>query len=251
MDKLTVILRTCDKVEKFSSPEPHKPRPFGSKLNIIKQCFSSIISSIGYCLDRGIDVSLYVVDDHSSQPIKDFINLQVENFDIKNFKFIELEDTGNGASLKKCYEIGRDECEGAIFFIEDDYLFEISGIYECFMAQKDFSNKNNQPVVIHPVDYIDRYIQPYPCYVALGMDRHWRSIRHTTGTFLITREILVDQWPLYMAFTNIGRPGISEDTTINKVYDKYLCLSPIPTLAEHFQEDFTLTAYCSLKKKNA
>jgi hypothetical protein len=242
MDKITIILRTCDKMEKFSSPQQQVPRPFGTKKEIIKKCFDSLIESIELCSAMNVNVELRIVDDHSSQETKDYLTSRTSK------KIWELSKTGNGESLKACYELARDECDGAIFFIEDDYLFEKSAIYECYMAQKDFGSTN--PVIIHPVDYIDRYTKKYPSYICLGRSRHWRTIQHTTGTFLITKEILLDQWNNYMEFTELGlKPGVSEDTSINKIYKKYNCFSPMPTLAEHYQENWTLSPYSRLKNE--
>ena len=244
MDKLNVILRTCDRMEKFSSQQQQVPRPFGTKKDIIKKCYLSLVESIGLCVAAGVEVSLTVIDDHSSQETLDYLMLAVAMNDGCSFELIDLKGTGNGASLKACYVHARKNCEGPIFFIEDDYLFEKSAIYECYMFQQDLMAKSPAPVVIHPVDYVDRYTNMYPSHITLGRSRHWRTIKHTTGTFLITKEILLDQWDHYMEFTKLGLvQGVSEDTSVNKVYEKYHCFSPIPTLAEHYQENWTLSAY--------
>ena len=249
MDKLTIILRTCDNIEKFSSIQQHAPRIFGTKKEIIERCFDSLSRSIENCLDNQLEVELHIVDDNSSEETRNLLLSGGFKAKLSGFNYISLENTkGNGASLKRCYELARDSCEGSIFFIEDDYLFEENALYQCYIAQKLFMDTSNAHVVIHPVDYIDRYKKLDLSYITLAGDRHWRSIKHTTGTFLITKEILMSEWDNYMAFTKIGNPGVSEDTTINKVYENYFCLSPIPTLAEHLQEEFTLSPFSRLRK---
>ena len=162
-----------------------------------------------------------------------------------------VQGKGNGDSLKTCYEYAEANCKNQlIFFIEDDYLFEESAIYECYKAAIQAKIIFNKDICAHPVDYPDRYRDLYPSWIIAGEKRHWRTIKHTTGTFLISHNILIDQWEHYKNFTKIGiTPGITEDITINKVYETYPCISPIPTLAEHYQEEFTLSPYSAYKIK--
>lgn len=249
MPDLTIILRTCDKVEKFSTHNG-LPRIFGHKSDIIKRCYTSLSNSIDYAIDKNIKLDFIIIDDKSSKDIKHHL---VYNGPLKfssPLLLYNVNGNGNGDSLRTCYQYAKDNCEDQlIFFIEDDYLFEESAIYECYKMALDAPNVFNKDVCIHPVDYPDRYTNLYPSWIVLGEKRHWRTIQHTTGTFLINHKILIDQWDKYWAFAKIGKePGVTEDTTINAVYKTYPCLSPIPTLAEHYQEEFTLSPFSKHKQ---
>ena len=50
MKQLTVILRTCDRVQAFSGG---RPRDFGSKIDVIRKCTKSIKNSIDYFTKKG------------------------------------------------------------------------------------------------------------------------------------------------------------------------------------------------------
>ena len=248
MSDLTIILRTCDRVEKFSrSTQEDRPRSFGSKPDIIRKCFDSLLDSVFHARSKGLDVDLTIIDDKSSDEMRNHLctHRPTMSNGITNM-FRDFQGTGNGASLKACYDHARGGIfSDLVFFIEDDYLFEETAIYECYSMALQGKKIFQKDVCIHPVDYPDRYTRQLdPSFIIVGEHRHWRTIKHTTGTFMITSEILKTQWNNYMAFADIGiKPGITEGNTINNVYDTYPCLSPIPTLAEHYQENFTLSPY--------
>lgn len=235
---MNIIYRSCDRVQTFSG---QRPRPFGTKAEVILRCFESLLTSIKH---YNRPCGLTIVDDHSSQETVDSMKALLEKYEIENTFLIMNETTGNGESLKYCYNYARDNFEGLIFFCEDDYLFVKTMLDEC----EDIYNRgraiHGKDVCIYPVDYIDRYRSMYASMILLGKSRHFRTVVHTTGTFFITRTILVDQWENYMRFTLYGiEPNLTEDQSINLVYSTYPCLSPLPTLGHHLQYEETLSPY--------
>lgn len=244
---MKIIYRVCDKVNTFSGP----PREFGlSKSELIKTCFSSIIQS---CEANYLNKGSYhfdIVSDHCTEDTLQFIKSMLTFYGY-SYKLHELKETGNGASLQACYDIGLNYKENDIlYFVEDDYLHDeaamrsIDNFYTCLQAY----NLGRLDVAVHPCDYIDRYVQGevLPSYIILSKDRHWRSIKKTTGTFLISGKILRKHIQKYIDFTAIGKkPGVTEDNTINLVYDNILCFSPLPTLAIHLQYQNTLSPFTS------
>ena len=238
---MRVIYRTCDKVDAYSGP----PRQFNmTKTELVKLCFSSLVMSIVYDTSRTYKIT--IVDDHSTEELKSFmiglLNLYHIEFDI-----IELEETGNGASLLKCYNLAKDHPDNEfIYFCEDDYLHDESAlkVMSDFRSTLKEYGVNEQGFVIHPCDYIDRY-QPgrlYNSFILLGKDRHWRQVKHTTGTFALPARVIKDYWNRYAKFAKIGiESGVTEDNSINLVYDIVPCFSPMPTLAIHLQYNNTLS----------
>jgi hypothetical protein len=246
---LNIILRTCDNIEKFSSHNG-LPRPYGSKKDIIKTCLDSLVKSIWYMPEQD-EVKVMIVDDHSSLETTSYLlKVLAEDLPSRGYMYDTIE-SGNGASLKYCYELAKNihmSTEDLFFFVEDDYLFEESAISECLDIYRKAKQIFHKDIIVHPVDYPDRYKNIYQSYIILGENRHWRTIKHTTGTFLVSADVLLKRWTNYMAFTEIGiDPYVTEDTSINKVYEEYPCVSPMPTLAEHYQEPFTLSPFSEYK----
>lgn len=232
MRELSILLRTCDRVQTFSGG---RLRDFGSKLDVMKKCLASVKHSINRFTGS---VNLTIVDDHSSKEFLNFANLYFPG------KTLNLKETGNGASFGKCVDIAKN-MEGLVFLLEDDYLLKL----ECITSMVDSYQKikdqlGGQEVCIHPVDYPDRYKTLYPSYIVLGSDRHYRTIKHTTCTFMYDAKVFAECENVLKVFRDYGSvPGITEDNSINLVYNKYPCFSPIPSLAEHYQYNETLSPF--------
>lgn len=243
MNNLVIIYRSCDRIDAFSGTPRIKP-----KKEVIKRCFNSLMTSIDYHKNTpdSINMELVVVDDMSSQETVDYLKSKTI---IPSQFNVATSMLGNGGSLEKCYELADKVSEQSlIFFIEDDYLMEPTCIDEMMFAHRVMSKELNQEnLVTHPVDYIDRYKKYYPSYIALGKSVHWRTIKHTTGTFCLPKKIFTDCRENYSKFTFYGeRPGITEDNSINLTYTKYPCFSPMPSLAHHFQYESTLSPFLSV-----
>ena len=234
MYDLTVILRTCDRVNTFSGS---KPRDFGSKGEVMRKCISSLRQSIEYFESKGKRCKLVIVDDNSSEGMVSF--LKSLNPDV----LTSPSQSGNGFSFKECVSLACVE-DGLVFLEEDDYLLK----KECLLSMVETYHKikkefNIEPC-LHPTDYPDRYVRIYPSIILLGSDRHYRSIKHTTCTFMYHSSVFNQHREDLERFVDYGKvPGINEDNTINKVYNDFTCFSPIPSLAEHYQYKETISPF--------
>jgi len=166
-------------------------------------------------------------------------------------EIIELEDTGNGASLKQCYALGKDSGYDLIFFVEDDYLHDINVIDEMIVSYNMFSGNLPKEVGMFPCDYPDNYTRPeffnVPSFIALGKSRHWRTVSNATCTFLCTRKLINDHWELFDKMSYYGESGISEDTTLNNIWRQAAFLfAPMPSLSVHLHEN-TTSAFINLQ----
>lgn len=234
MSSLTVILRTCDGVTAFSGS---RPRDFGTKSEVMSKCISSLKKSIEYFERNGGNCKLIIVDDNSSEEMVAF--LKGLNPDV----FICPDESGNGVSFKKCVSLACEE-DGLVFLVEDDYLLKEECIESMVNTYYKLKSSLGIEPCFHPTDYPDRYVSMYPSVIALGSDRHYRSIKHTTCTFMYHSSVFIKYRGDLEAFSNYGKiPGISEDNTINKIYNDLICFSPIPSLAEHYQYKETLSPY--------
>ena len=234
MYELCVILRTCDRVNAFSGG---RKRDFGSKFDVMKTCITSLRKSIDFFESKGNKCVFIIVDDHSSEEMLSFLKSSKPN------ELINLPESGNGHSFVKCVDLAKN-MEGLVFLVEDDYLLReeclLSMVESYHKIKKDFGIE----LCIHPTDYPDRYKSVYPSLIVLGSDRHYRTIKHTTCTFMYPSFMFNEFEEQLKIFFDYGKkPGITEDNSINLVYNKYYCFSPIPSLAEHYQYKETLSPY--------
>lgn len=242
--RLDILFRTCSHVEAFTG----KPRFLNtSKSEIILRSLNSLLISCSQA--NGYLITLTIMDDHSDEETMKRMAELLNKYKNIPSNILTINGTGNGASLRYNYEFARKYCKDVVYFCEDDYIHAKTAIKEMidtYTRIKRFAKNEN--LVLHPCDYPDRYTSHYPSFVFLGSDRHWRSIAHTTGTFLLPVTILTEYWDKYMNFTNIGaNPNISEDNSINLVYKDVLCISPLPSLAIHFQYLHTLSPFIDYK----
>ena len=233
---VNVILRTCDRVE-VASPLNSRSRDFGTKKAVIRICVDSVKKSIDYFENSTHGkVNFIILDDFSSVETIDCLK------SLKPGELIHQKTSGNGASFAACMDRARS-LEGLMLFVEDDYLLEESCLYEMVSLYEQFK-KNNQVICVYPSDYPDRYRNPEPCFVVLGERRHWRTVLHTTCTFMMDKSTLIKYYAQLARFKDYGKdPAVNEETTVNLIYKEVLCFSPIPSLAEHYQYNETLSPF--------
>lgn len=242
---LEIILRTCEGVDAFSGAKRVAP-----KKDVILRCLNSLVTSIVYSTIKAEKIHIQLIDDSSS---KEFIQLMEDKLKIittSNFSYTiqSMTGLGNSGSLKECYKYADTlDNDTLIFFLEDDYLMYPKCIEE--MLYLYHKTGNNSKYILHPVDYPDRYKDIYACQIILGNTIHWRTVKHTTGTFMVPKTIFHEYRDKYETFTEYGVvPGVNEDNSINIVYKYIPCLSPLPTLAHHFQYESTMSPLLDWKQ---
>ena len=229
MNTLHVIFRTCTRVGALNANRFGSKRPFtDSKRELVLTCLNSLLDSLG---KNGV---VHVLDDHSPKKDTDAIRKLLKSYGNMH-RFVPLKKTGGGHSFGSALEYARKAGFPLVYFCEDDYLHlphAISSMIDCHKRYK---------AIIFPVDYFERYSgrdvsDVYPSSIYLGAYNYWRTIYHTTFTFMIENRILEKYWDTYIALARANMNAIGaggEDDTINKIYKKELCLSPLPSLAAH------------------
>jgi len=245
---IDIILRTCDSVQSVHyNSDGGLDRVVGpeyTKLDVMTACIRSLVKSMNRITDS---IRLVVVDDHSSLDGIEKIKQIIGNC-IHSTKFISLENgTGNGPSLTECYRAASASKSDLFYFVEDDYLHDLTCIEEILYERNMAMSKLNHDVAIFPSDNTDNYLDvsknSIPCYMFLGRTRHWRTTTNATSTFLCSKNIL-DRYLYLFKLMGQQKPGddtINEDNTTNVIWNApyknaggaYL-LSPIPSLAIHF-----------------
>jgi len=221
-EELHILFRSCTRISINAAARPCN----ATKRETVMCSLQSLLDSITPAC------TVHILDDHS--PVEDvfFMKAMLAKSGERH-KFITIQQTGNGNSLEANYRYAKDHKFKLMYFCEDDYLHLPEAIPSMLKFYEEFSHD----CIIHPTDYTDRYIRddPYPSLLFLGKDRHWRTIRHTTGTLLLSQRILQIYWDLYIGFAEYNKKtNGGEDLTINRIYESELCVSPIPSLAAHF-----------------
>jgi hypothetical protein len=243
-----IILRSCARVNVLLQGD--RDRFIGvEKSELILRCINSVIKSIQYAQnnDVGTKISLTILDDHSSPEFIQDLQSLLKTCPCPA-KYVALQGTGVGASLKEAYEMGRN-CEDIIYFAADDYLHDETAVLETIQSFARLSAVMGSEVALFPSDYPPNYRTVVPSIVMLGSHRHWRAVGGSTGADVISIGTLNKYWDLYMAFTKYGTSAdITEETTINHIFKEVPCFTPLPSLSVHFQHYETLSPYFDWEK---
>ena len=232
---LDVLFRSCSRVAAFHG----NARPMGiGKTELIVRCLDSIIKSVQQALESGelSGARLTVIDDRSSDECLSLMGMRLSSCAFPT-EIITSAVTGNGPSMMSAFAWMRTHGQGLFYLVEDDYLHTRSAIGEMVDAFAAGTRITGSDVVIFPCDYPDRYQAPYESVVLLSGRRYWRTVLHSTGTFLTSRANLERFWPIYERFTHFGvDPNVGEANTVNLIYRQTACLSPMPSLTKHMHE---------------
>ncbi|HYM19954.1 MAG TPA: hypothetical protein VEW28_03005 [Candidatus Kapabacteria bacterium] len=239
-----IILRTCDIVHSLHNA----PRPFNlDKRTLIKICFRSIVEALD-----GIPHTITVVADRLSDEMTKFF----EQYDVTMIH----GEFGNDASLRKCMEVALTlPDDDWVYFVEDDYLHTPEAFkwvndfvvnHKKYIPQKNLITRyikfikrsiDKHPIIIHPPDYIDRYLPRYLSYSLMFVSKycHWRQINYTTFTIMMQVSTF-KRYQKIIFYTSYGADdGYLSRALYGGIYfgDRALAISPIPGVATHMHSD--------------
>lgn len=164
---------------------------------------------------------------------------------------------GWNASGHAQFDRGRSSEADLVYFVEDDYLHYPNAIVDMVDAYIRFKGNLGTEVAIHPYDDPDNYLPKFidETRVVLGRDRHWRTNKYSTFTFMCNPEIVRKFWSRFYTcateyMTEWGEANeIQEGTTINHIWRWEVKLfTPIPSLALHMGYERQLDPYIDWKK---
>lgn len=236
---LDVVLRTCSRIHALSQ----RPRMAGlQKFDVVHRCLRSLGRSMTRVPGHQELLRLTVVDDASDREHVATWKALLRDLRL-TANWVETDSRSGGSSFRTAIEAARAVQPNAVYFVEDDYLHYPEAIVRLLHGYAVLRGVTSQgEVALTTYDCPDRYIRtPYPSSIWFAGDRYWRTVRHTTGTFMISGKTLERHWELYAKFGQYGiDPSVNEDTTLNRVYSQIPCFSPIPTLSIHMQYQETL-----------
>jgi galactosyl transferase GMA12/MNN10 family len=209
------------------------------KADLLRTCLSSLVDSINQVDDH--DIQLAVLDDHSSPEVVADIQAILEQCKYTT-EFIPVEDgTGNGHTMGRVYDLVETYATDLWYHVEDDYLHQPEAIQSMLDSVGVFEKGTNKMVAINPHDDVWRYrYEIYPSFLLHGIDRHYRTVKHTTFTCLASRKTYDKYRKHFQDVVTLTKNKTDwvENKSINLVWEKddVALFSPIPGLAFHIMD---------------
>ena len=261
VSSLLIILRMNTEVEIW---DQNKKRLFEqSKIEYSVRSINSLIKSIKFCENKHplIKIKTIIIDDHSKkenlEKIQKLIqnqNIEIISLDHEKYKTHikeqkSLETFSNLASLLQSFEVGKNQGDDLIFFMEDDYIHFETMLEEMIASYERISSQIKSDIIMCPSDYPYLYMNNEKTNVLIGSKRHWRTIKKTLCTFMTSKSLLDKYWDNFYK-TCLDRHDPFEKY-INEIYEKEICISPIKSLSLHLtniNSSYGLAPYIDYKK---
>ena len=244
INSLLIIFRTNTSVEIW---DQNKKRLFEQpKLEYSLRSLNSLIKSIKYLKEKlpEINVKLIILDDHSNnenlEKIKKIsqkeVNAEIISLDHTKYKsFIKEQNSketfSNLASLLNSFEIGKDQGEDLVFFVEDDYLHFETMLEEMLSSFQRISSQLNKDIFMCPSDYPYLYMNNEKTNLLIGSKRHWRTIDKTLCTFLTSKTLIDKYWDNFKKTCEDRHDPFEK--YLNEIYKQEICISPVKSLSLH------------------
>ena len=261
---LGLIVRTNSNIH---ISDQNKKRIFNKeKISYIEKSLESLMISIKSLKSKykQFEINLTIVDQSNDEKIlkkfKDiFSNLDLKvntvNFDKDEFKNeIRLDYNkdvfGNLSSLLKCFKIAKQNSNDLYFFLEDDYLHKESLIEEMILTYERVSSQIEREILLVPSDYPYLYMSERSTEVLTGSHRHWQTLNKVLCSFMTSKQILELYWDNFLLTCQEHNEPIEKH--LNKICEKEICLSPIPSLSVHManvNSIFGISPFVDIKKE--
>ncbi len=261
VQSLLVVIRMNTNVEIW---DQNKKRLFEQpKIEYSYRSINSLINSINFCKNKypNLKINSVIIDDNSKEEnlnrIKKLVedeNIKIIPLDHKKYRSIIKEQKSdetfsNLASLFKSFEIGKEQGEDLIFFVEDDYLHFETMLEEMIASYERITSQVKREIFMCPSDYPYLYMNNQKTNVLVGNKRHWRTIDKTLCTFMTSKDLFLKNWGNYEK-TCLDRNEPFEKY-INEIYEKEICISPLKSLSLHLtniNSSYGLAPFIDYKK---
>ena len=258
---LLIVLRMNTVVEIW---DQKKKRLFEQpKIEYSIRSINSLIKAITFCRNKYpvIKIKTIIVDDQSKKDDLDKIrkliqdqNIEIISLDHEKYKSIikkqeKTETFSNLASLLQSFEIGKNQSDDLIFFIEDDYIHSETMLDEMISSYERIASQVKKDIIMCPADYPYLYMNDEKTNILIGSNRHWRTINKTLCTFMLSKNLLNKYWENFYK-TCLDRHDPFEKY-INEIYENEVCISPIKSLSLHLtnvNSSYGLSPFLDYKK---
>ena len=258
---ILIIVRMNTEIEIW---DQSKKRLFEQpKIEYSYRSVKSLINSISFCQNKypEIKIKTLIIDDNSKDEnlnrIKkltegnniNFISLNHDNYKTKIKEQKSKETFSNLASLLNSFEIGKNQGDDLVFFVEDDYLHFEPMLEEMVASYERISSLINNDIFMCPSDYPYLYMNNEKTNILIGNKRHWRTINKTLCTFMTSKNLLEKYWENFEK-TCLDRNDPFEKY-INEIYQNEICISPLKSLSLHLtnvNSSYGLAPFIDYKK---
>jgi hypothetical protein len=261
---LGIIVRTNSNVH---ISDQNKKRIFNrNKIEYIEKSLQSLVISINSFKKKfkDFEVNLTIVDQSNNKDtLKKFdkifldLNLKVKIIEFNKDEYkneINLDYNkdvfGNLSSLLKCFNIAKHDDNDLTFFLEDDYLHKESLIEEMIITYERISSQLKKELILVPSDYPYLYMSERNTNVLVGSHRHWQTLEKILCSFMTSKEILNLYWDNFIL--TCRDHNIPIEKHLNKICEKEVCLSPIPSLSIHMANSnsiFGISPFIDIKSE--
>jgi hypothetical protein len=247
---LDIIIKTCTSINLVTQ---NKKRIFEkNKSDYTFRTINSLINSLNFSKNflKDIGIKIYIIDDNSKKEdlekickiiAKINIKFEIINLDLEKFKQIKVLNKNNPsieknmratmASILTSFNIAKEKSNDLVYFVEDDYIHKKETIIEMVSTYEKIATELDRELFLCPVDYPYLYKKLDNSNILIGNNYHWRTVNESLLTFLTSKDLINKYWnELLLMAENEHSPF---ETPLHKIYEKELCLSPIPSLAMH------------------
>ena len=246
---LDIIIRTCASVNMLTQ---NKTRLFQQeKIEYTLRTIKSLLNAASDSKLINLNINFKVIDHNSTtKNLKEIDNIFKKfdkeylliNLDISKFKNtinktnqmgkeVTLNQMSNMANIRQSL-LEAKKSEDLIYFVEDDYIHKKNSLSEMIFTYERIASQINNEIIICPTDYPYLYAKAEVTQNFLGDKSHWRKINETLCTFLTSKQIIEKYWDKYISMCEIEHAPFEKP--MHEIYEKELCISPIPSLALHF-----------------
>ena len=246
---LDIIIRTCASVNMLTQ---NKSRLFEKeKIEYTIRTIRSLLNSSKDPDLKQLKINFKVIDHNSTNEnlaaiekvFTEFseeyslVNLDVSKFINKIEKTNQRGESVTDNQISNMANIHQSlleakKCEDLIYFVEDDYIHKKESLKEMIFTYERLAAQINNEIIICPTDYPYLYAKSEMTQNFLGQNYHWRKVNETLCTFLTSKKMIEKYWDKYVSMCN--KEHAPFEKPLHDIYEKELCLSPIPSLALHF-----------------
>ena len=246
---LDIIIRTCASVNMLTQ---NKSRLFEKeKIEYTTRTIRSLLNSSKDPDLKQLKITFKVIDHNSTNEnlaaiekvFTEFseeyslINLDVSKFIHKIEKTNQRGESVTDNQISNMANIHQSlleakKCEDLIYFVEDDYIHKKESLKEMIFTYERLASQINNEIIICPTDYPYLYAKSEMTQNFLGQNYHWRKVNETLCTFLTSKKMIEKYWDKYESMCN--KEHAPFEKPLHDIYEKELCISPIPSLALHF-----------------
>ena len=222
------------------------------KIEYTLRTIRSLLHSVNFAAElKGLKVCFKIIDHNSSEEnlkkIDEVFKKFNEDYEIINLNISKFKDQiekinqrGENVTLNQISNMANihqslleaKKSEDLIYFVEDDYLHKRNSIKEMIFTYERISSQINNEIIICPSDYPYLYTKTESTQNFLGHKHHWRKVGETLCTFLTSKKIVEKYWDRYVSMCQ--KEHAPFEKPLHSIYEKELCISPIPSLAVHF-----------------